>query len=672
MPNKVKRESLTRNAPSSLLHFIRTDGLPLGALIAVQALLIKMVLWRALPSSSGWYMAWARTASSHVPYRDFYVPFPPGALLFEGWLPNRFSSPFVGQDLVHGLLWIFLAVALYSVMRYFRGPSDAFVASTLALTAYFVQPGNIISGYYETMYGFLIAGIALILHSCRTRSNSLMFLGGIFIGLSTTIKQTAWLPALVVLILIFLGERLVVGLTRAPKFLFFLGASIPWLVISIWNVWVGNFHTMWAALLTGGGKGVGQYTFVPMFLQSIVQYRELWIVVLGLVGSHYASQTLGSHYRLSVAAIGVVLAVWLVADVIFPTAGTTRGQGLLLLGTGIAIVWFYWSFCKVEANRISHRYVAVCVLPALIGAFIASRMPSIGGSGNGLLEIDLSKWLVEGGQRLTYSLYGLALVGLGAVLVRLFHLRSSSTLERVGLLVVLSVILALQLFNSFAGSPTLETWLLILPFGVFALIDIFSEYLEGFGTVLCAVLIGIWTPALIQIQSTNPYDWLGMRAAPLDKSSSAPLIQGLHSFRLSSNRSILLSELDRAVRKAGGKKAEVLYGVRNAGLSVVLETRTYPVKCIVSWWDVCPEDLANEDLRQIKKLPPRLVVWTFEDESVLSGNELAWRNGSKSAVREIQVFLDEEIKKGDYTVSLSFPENDDGSGPITKLLVRTN
>ena len=120
----------------------------------IQLFLIKAVFLAHLPITDGWYLTLARLSKVRIPYKDFYIPFPPGTPFFEGFLPLLFPNIFVGEQIIHVILWLMLCVACFALARALTNVPGAVFAASISCVLYFVQPGNIISGYFETMYAF--------------------------------------------------------------------------------------------------------------------------------------------------------------------------------------------------------------------------------------------------------------------------------------------------------------------------------------------------------------------------------------------------------------------------------------------------------------------------------------------------------------------------------------
>lgn len=635
-------------------------------LLATQLVLIYQMMWKSLPSSSGWYMAWNDASATRVPYRDFFVPFPPGALFFEGTLPGMFSREFVAQDLIHAAFWLATSAALYLLMRFFVKPSLALLTTVVPLTAYFVQPGNIVSGYYETMYCFLILGLAMSLHGTRSKSLYLLLTGGLVLSLSTTVKQTSWLPALVVLLSIICRLGPFSALTSRCRLSFIFGAAIPWMGISTWNLAVGNFTEMWSALLTGGSKGTNQLTFIPLFLQSVVQFRELWVVIV-IIGSVVILGTRNDS-RVLFGFVSIVTTIWVGADVLLPSSSPNIGQALFLVYSGLALMLGH-SRSMAARNDSMSRKVAIIFGTSLL--VLMNLLPLSTNSGSGPLRIDVPLWFLQIGQRLTYSFYAIALCGLCICLIGVSRLSVAIGAQESAARVVAWIAISLQLMNSFAGTPTLETWLIVMPFGFLIIFELLSRWLEGVANATVSALVIAWLPSLVAVQTTTPYDWLGMRSPQLSALVQAPDVPSLSQFRLSPVRATFLTQLETVVEPLSRAKTEVLLGVRNAGFAALYDLQLYPTQCVVLWWDVCPESLAQQDLQTIKSSPPEAVLWTFEDESVIKGNEEAWRDGEVSAIRRMQEYLVKAIREKTFRVAFELPENDDGTGPVTKVLLRT-
>ena len=242
--------------------------------------------------------------------------------------------------------------------------------------------------------------------------------------------------------------------------------------------------------------------------------------------------------------------------------------------------------------------------------------------------------------------------------------------------VLLSTI-AFYLMNSFAGGIGVEVFAINIAL-VLGMILYFVQTRHGSYVLISLIMAFLvpWTVAASVFHVSQPYSWFGITEMPLNTPRKTPKAPGLSSFSLSvksANDFDLLYDGVVAGKQIVDKgNPPVLLGPRNSGLAIMFDLDTYPLKCQILWWDMCPEKIALEDYQRIRSSPPDLVIWTFEARDTITSNQSGWRRESDSAVGLIQAWLSERIGKGYYRVVSETGKQvglSDSQQPITRVLV---
>jgi hypothetical protein len=63
----------------------------------------------------------------------------------------------------------------------------------------------------------------------------------------------------------------------------------------------------------------------------------------------------------------------------------------------------------------------------------------------------------------------------------------------------------------------------------------------------------------------------------------------------------------------------------------------------VSYWDVCPDQVARDDAKRLGSNPPEMIVWTNLTEEEWTFHEEAFRSGQLSGQREIRRVVEELV-----------------------------
>ena len=685
----VVDNSITSEFPDRSNHSFFSTLCGLIMTILIQLVLIAPMLHKEIPPTSGWYLAWSKQMGSRIMYSDFFVPFPPGSVFFEGYIPSLFQNSFLSQDVVHLVYWLFFSAALYLILINFAHWLIAFGAVSLALIAYVVQPGNIISGYYETMMMFVACAGACFIPAYRRDSKHLYLWCGIFLGISSTVKQTTWLLVLlsISLVLISVGRSRFRNQIKNRQFFIILGVVIPWMIITIWNIQSHNFTQMWGALLSGGGKNSGDFTFVAIFLHSFsnVNKNALLLLVLSLLV--VSSLEPNSRNRTISAISGMVALIFFLnttVDLVFGAGNISNGQILVVLSQLALILVFLMlrgnslaveNQDSVARRRTSTIYDVMTGSTLVLSVVVAWFIPRFA-IPQPVLGVDFYSWFKDVGSNLSSSLIVYGHLGLLGAIVFLMLKRAAKPDPlpgRLGNFDLIFIALAegtLQIMNAFAGGPSIETWIFTIPIGLLIIFELLDGWLPRISRQIFFVVIGLWSIGLVQVQRETTYEWSGIIGTPIDAPRSGVKVQGLGRFSLGVYDSLKLELINQTLSDLEIGDTPVLYGLRNAGMSILFHTEVYELNCPVLWWDVCPEALAKKDEQAIKVQPPQVVFWLFETEETIASNEEAWRSGTASAAGGIQRFFEQGIREGTYSIALEFKESESISSPVTRILVK--
>jgi hypothetical protein len=643
----------------------RRDGFHLLGVLLIQLLVILPTFGTFLPITDGWYLAIAHLAKTAVPYRDFYVPFPPGTLLFEGFLPNLFANPFLGEQIVHVILWLLFSTGLYLFIRSIVNSGLAFFTVTIVCTTYLVQPGNIISGYFETMYAFWILGLAALAWWCRQPSKLLLWLSGLAIGIAAIVKQSVWLGVLTLLFLVmyFITQN---ALPRRNISFFIFGIITAITPVIAWALNLGITADIISQVTRGGGKSTGQASALTTLGTSLAPQGAFLSFCVTLILLVISDRRNRATPRRSSEQILDILMIILCMSLLSLTLSGLVIENLITTAMLVLAVVSILQLVRKSASLeeepsgtsrsfvLSSRwyftlYLLVLCAIVLGVARIAPADPLLSP-----LRPNLLRWLSEVGNFSSTAFLGVGGAGLAFTFYCWIDRHSSKDSRSSIALIVLISHLSLTFLNSFAGGDSIETW--FLPFAV-ALALISEHVVRQRSLIVLKFSVGttfVVMAALVAFQSMNPYDWFGVREEALSGERRAASVPYLKDFKLSERAASDYDELYFGASQIPDSDAtQVLFGSRNIGLSRLLDLRQYSLECPVLWWDICPEEYAELDLLRIKTEPPDAIVWTFETESNIEQNEIAWRDRKFSALRKIQGWIYEEIDAGRYKILAS-------------------
>jgi len=640
------------------------------AVLLIQAVVALPTLFKSIPITSGWYLALAAQAENRTPYRDFFVHMPPGAIFFEGYIPNLFASPFIAQDIAHFVYWLVFSLFLYLIISHLSSPLIGVLISSLVSTAYYAQPGNIISGYFETSLMFQIVGLYFILRWLEG-PRWIPLASGIFLGLSLTVRGSA---VLFVFCLLIASVVFTVFLPKSrfklPLQLTALGILIPWGLVGTWSLVRNNTFEMLAQITDTSGKA-GWIAASQIFAGNILTLPlNIWLIaLLVLVGSVSVDSADGSRPLKRLEVI-LACAAMLSLSFGFLPGGTEphRLEPLLLLfGAGSFAIFAYCDRLRLT-QRILNSSLLLVTGALVLTIVFAWRIELRDIPEATFPEISWKDALAFND---TFSLNarGYGLFGALATLIRpdLVSHKVNAKLVR---LVALSVICQ-RYVDSVAGGSTLETWTIGFAMGLIFMMNLIRKH--SFAAVATVTMFTTVTAVfgLIVSQNAKPYEWLGVRVVPISSNLRIPYGNEAVRFSVEKNDAAFFDEVFAAIEAYNIKGSQTFFSMRNAGMAQWFNIPMYPSACVVLWFDVCPERFAKMTYDQIMSDPPKFALISFESiDDMVNPNEQTWGDGTDSYQRLIQNFFNPQLNPERYEIlAIHKPSaTSDAVSPVTMLL----
>lgn len=696
----MRRNSISVLERESCRHRSAGRNFEVGLAASVVASLFFLslpFLGSQAPSTHGWYSSlWSNRDTL---YTESYWSLPPAGVFFEGW-PRQFHPNFLLIDVVHLTYWALFLGCTYITCRRFAGRRSSFASTVLVGSVAFAQPGNIVSGYFETHY--LLGLSALLLATSQKCSSFTRFSVALCLALlSWGTKQTGVLSVFLVLIAYFFSEharsrfagaqarRMSFGkdiLKFTRIFLLAFVLAFPFLLLG-----AGGFRQLWASKTTffgSGGKAPSVQGLLPMFLNGMGESTViilLSVIVLTLLGR--------GRDLISLMPVISVLAILFFASAFRPFSLLGRLVAVTILS---AMLFDYFAN---SIRRINQKHLN------LFGLLGAAAFPI-------LLIYEFSGWIFRGihevGSRdaligpywsdastfSTISLFALfiLLAGFSFAAIapnRRFAWKNSDAREHrssvaqgdgssnaasLWIPLLFPVLLAVT-GSSFLGGLTLEVIFPISAVGLAVILDPLADtqtprtkrnirdgriFVHGLLSVLILLAGTSWLR-----QFEIPYNWIGVNGASLTEKFGADgsyISSSGEMYFDRANRFLLHAELNSIPQDE-----PLLIGPRNVGLTVGSTKEVVFQNCIVLWWDMCPEQEANEDLEALKSGTFKYALWTFEGSDVILGNEFIWRDGRSSAVGQMDAILSEVLSSSPRRALFSMTE-DYGSGRETVLI----
>ncbi len=183
---------------------------------------------------------------------------------------------------------------------------------------------------------------------------------------------------------------------------------------------------------------------------------------------------------------------------------------------------------------------------------------------------------------------------------------------------------------------------------------ILSKY-SGHKFLLNAVLIILFIlPCgyFAKEKAQNIYDWHGLGGDSITESKYTIDNKYLKGIYTSKKKKQIIQTIVPAIQKYtdGDDKIFVFSQIP---IFYTLSQRKAMTNTVVNWFDVCPDDWARKDKEIIKNNPPKIILYDYMGEEVINIHETLFRNGKRSAQREILEMFDEFVDDGLYIIVLN-------------------
>lgn len=606
------------------------------------------VFLKFLPVSIGWFPAWAAALSDNGPQAT-YIPLPRLSILLDGHLANMAWNPMLFEQLWSLLKWILLSTALYWTVRFFVKPLPALLGASIATSAYFAQPYNITAGYFELAILMSMLGTIVILFNQSRNTGMGYIVGGFFLTCAVLVKQNFGLVAfLIALAVLLISPRLhvrkAIGTVSVGVV---LTLGLYWIVVLL----VFEQSNPLTGLLTTGGKSPFTLQPVTWFFASLLGSSNYWIIFAGggllLLRKHMHADPYKVvwYAALSVLVLSIFGLPFLSTTVF--TTQATAALSILMILMFIAGLGYQWS----------HHFSLILA----VGAFILTVYLIQSVSGNA----ELAQPLSELGRVAILAVPGLGLAGIGVLLWQL-RIRTDVELSRIA--IVLAFSLGLLIANSMSGLLTVESWL--VPVALIA--SMFTSSLLEFlpPALLLGGFLGVlfFALTLSGLQVQKPYEWWGITEEATSvalRTSSLPALTGFTLHEAAATRYEALALQVEDAERALGRPARILAGPNVAGLTrSVLHVPRYESACVIIWFDVCPDELIQRDLQNLREDEPDLVLWNRMPPWVIEGHEEAFLSPGSSSLRDLSQLIDDWRSSSEFvtypTVDSSALENEWG------------
>jgi hypothetical protein len=575
----------------------RTPVVVAGAVVTLAITLgFLLMFWNrflGLRSGDGAFSAAILFLDGAVPYRDFYNPGPPLFLLRCAALLAAFGKTMMVLRVAAIVERLLLAGLLYAwLVRFFKA-GDAALAAMVTMVVSTLDISDPLSSYnHFSMLMGVAAGYASSFALDEKRSQRGLLLSGAVAGglafLSMACKQTIGLAVTVALpVIVGLCLIRLEGVRRFAAYLAgYIGAWCATLAVLLsWFVHMGLLRSFLRMIFVTGPAAKSTHP-IDFWIRTLFVMRHMqWEAWLGLIGCLICWRMVDRSGRREQREPDTSFASWL------------QIAGVLLLGVG-AIALSY---------RVPHYLLDDYVDSSIFGPIVTS------------FQIVRSLIYVV--------LFGTAVVGLfyfGLYLVRGLSRRQSQFL----LFTAVSFCCAFMLSLSY---PAFEA--MTVP-GLALLLAALLDEAKGWRRwplYLICLAVMIFD---IQVKMETPFAFAGWPEPPVamaNQRSTLPELRGM----LLPRSTVDFVDTTVHIIQQNSAPGDTIFVYPEFAFLYGASHRMPATFAISHNIDVVPDSMAREEAARLLLHPPAVLIYGWESDGFLIGQERLWRNSQPSGQREL-------------------------------------
>lgn len=232
--------------------------------------------------------------------------------------------------------------------------------------------------------------------------------------------------------------------------------------------------------------------------------------------------------------------------------------------------------------------------------------------------------------------------------------------EKMSSVVMFETLVVVHFFTGIISTSTLEELFAIM-YIPFAIAYIFKVHLpfEKMKNVLVIAACIVTIPLCLACKIYIPYDWQGWRQPSITSDIVKCDVDGLEGYYVTEKENEDFINIVNLIEENTSDEDKV-YQFANIPLFNVLTNRKIPAYGAISWFDVCPDEVAEHDAIELHNNNPKVVIWHNMSEDEWNLLENTFRNGNKSGQRKILDFYHNDVMNN-YDLAYEMPNNRDGS-----------
>lgn len=232
--------------------------------------------------------------------------------------------------------------------------------------------------------------------------------------------------------------------------------------------------------------------------------------------------------------------------------------------------------------------------------------------------------------------------------------------KRISSVLMFETLVVVHFFTGIVSTSTLEELFAVMymPFAIAYIFKIhlpFEKMKNGLIIASCVVTIPLCLICKIYI----PYDWQGWRQPSITSDLIKCDVEGLEGYYVTEKENEDFVNIVNLIEENTSGGDEV-YQFANIPLFNVLTNKKIPAYGAISWFDVCPDKVAENDAKKLHENNPKVVIWHNMSEDEWDFLESVFRGGNRSGQRKILEFYQTDVMNN-YDLAYEMSNNRDGS-----------
>lgn len=232
--------------------------------------------------------------------------------------------------------------------------------------------------------------------------------------------------------------------------------------------------------------------------------------------------------------------------------------------------------------------------------------------------------------------------------------------EKTSSVLMFETLVIVHFFTGIISTSTLEEIFAIMymPFAIASLFKVhlpFDKMKNGVLITGCLLTIPLCLICKIYI----PYEWQGWRQPSITSDIVKCDVEGLEGYYVTEKENEDFGNIVDLIEE-NTSNDDGVYQFANIPLFNVLTNRKIPVYGAISWFDVCPDDVAENDAVELHNNNPKVVIWHNMSDDEWELLENVFRNGDRSGQRKLLDFYQNDVMNN-YELAYEMSNNRDGN-----------